>query len=42
MVSKKLPTFLSTMPQKTILDSERCNGCGECKISCPSYYIELK
>ncbi|TNH03915.1 ferredoxin-type protein NapF [Testudinibacter sp. TR-2022] len=27
--------------QKIILDSERCNGCGECKIRCPSSYIDL-
>ncbi|SMB80218.1 ferredoxin-type protein NapF [Pasteurella testudinis DSM 23072] len=28
--------------RKMQVDPQRCNGCGECKIRCPSHYIELK
>ncbi len=28
--------------KKMRLDEQRCHGCGECKISCPSHYIALK
>ncbi|KGQ71550.1 hypothetical protein OA57_00315 [Chelonobacter oris] len=28
--------------QKMQLNTELCNGCGECKIRCPSHYIDLK
>lgn len=33
--------FDSTTRQMT-LNSEHCNGCGECKIACPTHHIELK
>lgn len=27
--------------KKMLLDNELCNGCGECKLSCPTHHIEL-